>query len=446
MRDRRRCSTTKSSRLERYSRIENGVGNFKSAIIYQVIEQHAAEIAFLWLLHDSVIHATQYNLADLTRLDNRIDAHIDGVRIAGEGGWEICNKGLSQGSAGEIFAIAVLAFESEDNDHIETVLDAGTVSLELCRGLISAIGWISYAEAERHVRQLLNGSPPALRRIGIAASAIHRRDPGQPLVDALDDDDLLLRARALRAVGELGRKDLLSSVQRNLTSEDEECRFSAAWSGALLGNPNSVPVLKAIAGLDVPYNEEAATLAFRRIDLPAALRWQRELAQNSETARLAVIGAGASGDPTLVPWLIEQMKTPELARVAGESFTMVTGVDIAYEDLEREWPQGFESGPTENPEDENVEMDPDENLPWPNPELIQKWWHNHRNNFQNGTRYLIGKPITEDWLQQVLRIGEQRQRAAAALELVLKRPGQPLFEVRAPGFRQQQMLGLKVTR
>ena len=139
------------------------------------------------------------------------------------------------------------------------------------------------------------------------------------------------------------------------------------------------------------------------MDLGAALRWQKELAENPESARLAVIGAGAIGDPTLIPWLIEQMKTPALARVAGESFTMITGVDIAYEDLEGERPEGFESGPTEDPEDENVEMDPDENLPWPNPDLIQKWWSNHRSNFQSGTRYLIGKPIAEDWLQQVLR-------------------------------------------
>ena len=178
----------------------------------------------------------------------------------------------------------------------------------------------------------------------------------------------------------------------------------------------------------------------------ATARSQKELAENRGSARLAVIGAGTIGDPISIPWLIEQMKIPDLARVAGESLTMITGVDIAYEDLEGDRPAGFESGPTEDPQDENVEMDPDENLPWPNPELIQRWSNSHRANFQNGTRYLIGKPIAEEWLQQVLQIGRQRQRAAAAVELVLKRPGQPLFEVRAPAFRQQQMLGLKVIR
>ena len=119
---------------------------------------------------------------------------------------------------------------------------------------------------------------------------------------------------------------------------------------------------------------------------------------------------------------------------------MITGVDIAFTDLDGKKPAGFDAGPTENPEDENVEMDPDENLPWPNPELIAKWWSQHQGEFQPGIRYLLGKPISVDWCHQVLRKGRQRQRAAAALELAIRQPGQPLFNVAAPGFRQQQML------
>jgi hypothetical protein len=120
----------------------------------------------------------------------------------------------------------------------------------------------------------------------------------------------------------------------------------------------------------------------------------------------------------------------------------ITGVDLAYEDLDTDKPEGFESGPTEDAKDDNVEMDPDERLPWPDANLIAKWWEKHTNEFQPRVRHLLGKPITADWMQQVLRIGRQRQRAAAALELAIMQPGQPLFEVRAPGFRQQELLRL----
>jgi uncharacterized protein (TIGR02270 family) len=179
------------------------------------------------------------------------------------------------------------------------------------------------------------------------------------------------------------------------------------------------------------------------MDLREAHLWQAELAGQKETQRIAVIGAGVIGDPVSVPWLIEMMKVTEIARVAGESFTMITGVDIAYEDLEGEWPDGFEAGPTESAEDEDVVMDSDEDLPWPAPELIQNWWKKNKGNFKNGTRYLLGTFVNKEGLLQALRNGMQRQRAAAALELSLMQATQPLFEVRASGFSQKKLLGLK---
>ena len=50
-------------------------------------------------------------------------------------------------------------------------------------------------------------------------------------------------------------------------------------------------------------------------------------------------------------------------------------------------------------------------------------------------------PITLEWLRRVLRDGRQRQRAAATLELAIRQPGTPLFNVKAPGFRQIELLG-----
>jgi uncharacterized protein (TIGR02270 family) len=174
--------------------------------------------------------------------------------------------------------------------------------------------------------------------------------------------------------------------------------------------------------------------------LPEAQVWLSELGSNEATRRLAAMGMGAAGNPAAIPWLISIMEIPALARTAGEAFSMITGVDLAYVDLEGERPEGFEAGPTENPEDEDVAMDPDEDLPWPAPQLVADWWSTNQAGFRSGSRYLAGKPITADNLRLVLRTGFQRQRAAAAIELAMLHPGQPLFEVRAPGCRQQKLL------
>jgi len=411
-----------------------------SMVIPVVIEQHAEEAAFHWLLRDAAVCAPHYSLDDLAKLDNRLDAHIDGLRIAGEAGWEMCQEQLGWEEAGEVFVAAILAFQSGHEARIQAVLEAGSASRELSRSLVSALGWLPYQQVETYIQQLLTAESSDLRRIGIAAYAVHRRDPGYPLTAALSGDDPWLKARALRAVGELGRVDLFPLLQNNLNVDDELCRFSAAWSAALLGDMGAIPTLQAIASLDCLYREEAVKMALRRMDLVAAHAWRQALAYNPDSMRLAVIGAGVVGDPVSIPWLMEQMSIPELARVAGEAFTMITGVDIAYEDLEGEWTEGFAAGPTEDPEDENVAMDPDEDLPWPKPEAIHTWWRSHQGQFRSGTRYLLGKPMSRDWLQDVLRNGRQRQRAAAALELAMQQPGQPLFEIRAPGFRQQQLL------
>ena len=191
------------------------------------------------------------------------------------------------------------------------------------------------------------------------------------------------------------------------------------------------------------FRDPALQLALRAMDTTAAVDWVRELNQNPEFARLVVQATGIIGAPMSIPWLIEKMKEPELARVAGEAFSMITGVDLAYDDFENDWPEGFEAGPTENPEDEDVAMDADEDLAWPAPDLLINWWSGREQEFRKGSRYLCGKPISRETCLDVLKTGFQRQRRAAALELALRSPDEPFFNTSAPAKRQMQLLGLK---
>ena len=168
----------------------------------------------------------------------------------------------------------------------------------------------------------------------------------------------------------------------------------------------------------------------RTMELSSAKAWLAQLWQDPSYFRLSALGVGALGDPDLMDGLIQLMQVNDVARVAGEAFSMITGVDLAYDDLDQDMPEGFVSGPTEDAADENVALDPDENLPWPNPQLAAGWWSTHRTQFEPGRRYLCGREITVDSLCDILREGMQRQRAAAALELGLLHPQHPA--VRGP--------------
>src|SRR5947207_4847128 len=141
--------------------------------IMEIITQHASDAAFLWLLRDAAVNQPHYSLADLAKLDNRVEAHVDGLRVAGDDGWQILKKQLEEHTEpGEVFAAAVLAFESGKDDRIGEVEKFGTKSSEITRGLVSALGWLSYDKAEKFIRRFLEAEAPAVRRVGIAGAAI----------------------------------------------------------------------------------------------------------------------------------------------------------------------------------------------------------------------------------------------------------------------------------
>lgn len=412
-------------------------------IIPIIIEQHAENAAFNWLLRDMAVADPHYKLFDLAHLDDRVEANIDGLRIAGDEGWQICREALEIAEPGETFTAGVMAFESKRPERMDATLAVVEKERGLQRALVSASGWIDFDRVVESARKLLDAELPFLRLIGLSTYAVHRQDPGPMLAKLISDVDPAVRVRALKAVGELGRSDLLTPTLNHLTDDNEKIRFYAARSAVILGGTSGIAALQTLAETDSSYSERACTLAVRKMVPRDAISWLEKLRQHSEKMRLTIVGFSGLGDPAAIPWLLEQMKLPELARPAGEAFSMITGVDIAYEDLEGEWPDGFEAGPTEDPEDEDVAMDPDEDLPWPNPQLIQEWWQKNKSNFKSGVRYLCGETISEKQCQHVLRHGYQRQRAASAIELSMMKPGQPLFNVNAPGFRQQELLGLK---
>lgn len=414
------------------------------SIIPHIIEQHAEETAFLWLLRNSAIKEAHYNLMYLQRLEDRLEAHIDGLRVAQEAGWECALANLERfKEASEMFAAAVLAFESSNPDYLQTLYAIAEQTPETVDGLISALGWIEPKYLQGKVNGLLNSKFPFWRCVGIAACAIHRVDPKQFLEQSLQDADHALLSRALKACGELGRNDLHEKISPHLAHPDADVQFWAAWSLSLFGNRReAILSLQQFIFRPNHYAEEAIRLLCRMQALSDIQQLLGSLVKQHQALRLAIQGVGASGDSRYIPWLIQQMAIPEQARIAGEAFSLITGVDLAYEDLETDQPADFQAGPNEDAADDNVDLDSDENLPWPNPQLIKDWWQKHQTNFPSGQRYLIGKPISIEQCAQVLKTGMQRQRYAAALELALMQTNAPLFETRAKVDRQKKQLKL----
>jgi uncharacterized protein (TIGR02270 family) len=307
--------------------------------------------------------------------------------------------------------------------------------------MVSSFGWVSAQFLQGTIRGLLESVEPFRRAVGLAACAMHRVDPGPALAPALSEADPGLRARALRVAGEAGRRDLLPACQKALADEDPDCRFWAARSALLLGDRQTA--LRALHGVALaagPWREPAMASTLRMAQPAPAQALLKAVAHEASDARLLIRGVGAAGDVHYIDWLIRQMADDKLARLAGESFSTITGADLAWLDLERRPPEGVEAGPSESPGDDNVAMDQDDGLPWPDTGRVQAWWDANHMRFRSGVRYFLGEPVGVEHCRRVLRDGYQRQRAAAAEYLCLLQPGTPVFPIAAPAWRQKRWL------
>lgn len=419
---------------------------FSRPPIAVVVQQHAEESAMLRHVRSVLVRAPHVKLHQLRRLDDRIAAHLDGLAVAGTYGTQCCTAALASPGAGEVFACTVRAIEERDHKALDRLLAIAAELPDAKRGLVSAFGWVSAQQLQGIARALL-GSPDALRReVGLAACRLHQADPGPALTAALRDADPSLRHSALRAAAELGRVDLMEHALVMLAGEDEGLVFRAAWAACLLGDRDaSLRVLALIAQRKGERSQQAASLLLLAGEFGQARQFVRDMAKESpatpELKRRLVQACGLLGDVQFVPWLIDLMADDTLARVAGESFSLITGADLAALDLERKTaPEGVQNGPNDDPEDDDVALDEDESLPWPDRELVSKWWQAHASELPTERRVFMGAVPSAEHCTRVLREGFQRQRAVAARLLCQASPGTPMFPVAAPAWRQQRQL------
>ncbi|SCX77908.1 TIGR02270 family protein [Nitrosospira sp. Nsp13] len=408
--------------------------------IFSVVAEHIEEASFLWLQRTHAVSAPNYSPQQLADLDERLAAHIDGLRVAGDEGWKLTEATLDNEGSEDFFPAAVLAIEAQDA-RFDTLLERAKHAPEALPGLISALGWVSSQFLGGRVKTLFEDAMPLKQKLGIAACALHRKDPGPVLDRCLASPVDSVRIRALRTAGELGRKDLLPQCQTTLIDAKPEVRFWAAWSAVLLGD--RMRALETLGGVALKSGQRqtrALQLALHAMDLKVGHNLLLQLGDIPDALRLRIIGSGFIGDPRYVPWLIEQMEQPAHARVAAEAFVNITGADFNLDQLETLPPDEFEEGTSEDPDDENVELPEDIALSWPNTERIQQWWTDHQSQFRSGTRCFLGQPVTREHCVHVLKEGYQRQRIAAALYLCLLDPGTQLFPTSAPAWRQQRWL------
>lgn len=411
-------------------------------IIEDVIYQHAENVSALWVQRSNAVHAPHYMFTDLEHLDSRVEANLDGLRIAGDQSLLIIEENISGEEIGGYFAKSVLLLERDAGSKFYELAEGHSQSRNIFEELMSALTWVNPKYLSRIVKDLLSSSEPTLIELGLTACAAHQKPARKHVQVNLNSDNANLRATAMEVAANLGLTEfggLLSGVS---DFESDRERFHCGRALAFLGEQKAgSKLLESIVTSDSFFSSKALNLLALMNDTTACKALLKSFDATGKRERDVIRGFGFLGDPAAVEWLISKTDNPNLSRLAGGSISMITGIDLADNDLETLGvPEGFlDAGPNDDPSDGNVALDEDEDLPWPDLEQVRRWWQSSA-KLPAGKQYLNGREKTEIEMQIVLKEAFQRQRSAAADSLALLNPTSTYLDPSLPTGRQRHWM------
>lgn len=374
--------------------------------ILKFVEQHCEDAAFLWVLRDQARIAADYTSRDLFDLDQRIEAHVDGLREAGSAGIDAAIEACADyPDPGELFILSVLTLEAPSAFGLREMALTVERNPPAVRGVVSAIGWALRADLATSLPRLAAMTNPLMAMAAASVYSTRRIEPGDTILNFFSETGPV-RTRALRLAGELGRLDLLPKMRKAVETLEGEDRDWASWSGALLGCRG--PCLEHLKS-----KADATDFGWRALQVVLTTMTPEEgKAWLSDACRdnlaLLIAGAGLIGEPRFCSWLTDQLADPCLSPMAAESMMMITGSAIPAAE-------------------EDVREDPAEawldlwmrSLPFP----VASAKTSPRNAApQSEGRFLLGKPpLQVDGPEVGLRY-----RRIAALHRLAHSPGKPL--------------------
>jgi uncharacterized protein (TIGR02270 family) len=407
-----------------------------SGFLGDVLAEHAELAGLMIRMREPLLDATDVDLAGLARFDDRLDAHLDGLRAAGAEGYAAAVEALRADKVGSLFVVTVLAVEQRNDEHASQLAAVSEATPAGQRELAAALAWVPPRRIERWA-EAFAARGPADRAAALLAHHVHRLRPPADLVRWMAADaSARRRALAYQALADAEGEVDAATIEPGTRDPCPDVRLAALWAAARKAQaPPSTQAFLSIAA-------ESDDLAERSFDLaarcaPASAEHILSLAPSGAAGERASIRAVvAAGVPSMVPWLWPRLRAPVTARLAGWAYATVTGCDLRAEGLVCRGPAPAGVGPNDDPADPRTAIPPEHRAPWPDADLVQAHGERWRAAARGGERYLLGRAMTRERLAEVRALGTQPRRAHAALALALLDRGAPVLSTRAPGFRQ----------
>ncbi len=404
-------------------------------------EQLKHDAPFAWFLRHQGCHSPIFRLADIERLDERLTNFLNAIYLSEVNGTSLADS-LNLSDWGARFVLFWLGIESGKQEYCLRAIE-GIEDKEESDELAEAFSWFSQLDKIIGILKMLGDTPnqsPWVKRAAIHACKLnHLSLTEEYIVTTLSEGDDMSVVAILDYITSQ-RLDYQQQIIPLLNSENEEVVLASLIALSYqLGYQSFHKDFYHFISEDNFQLKTALKHALIVADTEEIRQILSEITRCQYSQRIRIYSIGVSGLIEYLPELISLTQNQELAKAAGESISMITGIDIEeggfslaheshnnvddFDEIQDSWKTAYE-----------------DDLPLPNPDALSVWWKKEQVNFKASARYLAGLPIQREHLKQVLLTGNQIQRDIAAYHLANIEKNQIVVQVSACYREQHRQL------
>jgi len=307
-------------------------------VIRNVINSHFEEASGCY--PDLIATANSKALSRYRReLHQRLMANLEGLLLSGDYAWPLCRQYLETEdiNVGEHFVIAFLAFELNDIRYVKSMLEHAFTDAVFFRATSDALCWRPWQKCRFWATQFIRSGEINDQLLGFQAFRYHQQQAPLAL-------PALIEHTFNNGKHQGARNFLLNEVITPQDIEKDQAQLTLLGSyitdELTPGNFNLLCKYISLGGIEVisqlqPYmfreninQENAVAFAFSHISEPRTSQWFDLLKGQKNAIRLLLVAIGAMADEQYLDWVLAQMDSPEHARLAGKTFSLLTGIDL----------------------------------------------------------------------------------------------------------------------